>query len=308
MKKIVLVLIIASIIAVMPINSLANASGAYTLPKLEEMPELPKLPDLPEFELPELDELEIPEMSLDYEKMLKDLQKQGLGQYKFDDDDFKLDLSDIDKDVIQKFKKEFGDKWESIGKAMKTNSVLPDNFKDFVKRFGKESKAILESLKEKDNKKFASLMENQLDASKLFYDFDKIKSEFKWDSVSPKVMKPEGWDELAKAAKHVKMPDNWMTDVPKPEGYGEKDILEAAKEFLLDKIPGSGLFGRIKDSLIGGGKWLANYKEAKQKVNVYAKHLEEKIKNGEKLTDEDLKKAKELAEQEINALFGKEKK
>lgn len=252
---------------------------------------------LPEFKLPELKPLERPTLSKNYSDMLKELEAQGWGKYKYNPQE-KLPLPEVEppkgagRDATDKFKEEFGDMWNSPDHQLDKKSMIPEDayFKNFLENYKAEKLKNFQDAKGADSMTMKDFLKKQLDMSQL-WNFEALKKQIQFKDTAgflAGLPKPTGWDSTKSSASSVPSSDSWLKGGPKAEGYGHSSALDAVDDSLKPIFPGLNL----KDKLLDG------INKAKEAVdNAVKKAKEEKAKNGS-VSESTLKELKERAIQE----------
>ena len=163
MKKTAIVMLIVFFFTLFPLNVLAK--------------------DLPDPKLPEMEPLEDPELSKDFNELIKELEKQGFGKFE-NEPGKKISLPNAatpkgtGKDATDKFKEDYGDMKNDPNRQLNKNGIIPDD-KHFesVYDFGKANKENFNNISEANRDRMANLMKKELDKSFL-WDLESIKKDF----------------------------------------------------------------------------------------------------------------------------------
>lgn len=259
------------------------------------MPMAFALDNLPEFKLPTLPPLETPTLSKNYSDMLKELEQQGWGKYKYSPQD-PLPLPDVEvpvgtgKKATEKFLEEFGDMWNSPERQLDRGSSVPEDayFKDFLEKYKNEKLAEFEGIKSKENVSMDEFLKSQLDMSGL-WNLEELKKQIQFQDTKKllsNVPKPEGWDAVKKSSSVVPNMDSWLNSGPKASGYG-RTVLDIGLDSLKSIFPNFNL-DNLKEKLLGG---IQNIRKA---VDDAAKAAKEEMQKMGQLSEETRNKLKEL--------------
>jgi hypothetical protein len=305
-KILSLILSIIIIAGMLPINAAAKMPELPGMPELPELLDLPELPDLPDFELPELPPLDIPELKKNYGDMLEELTEKGFGKYKFGENG-EVPFPDVEAPVVpggsivDKFKEEFGDKWQEGFEKLQRDSIIPDNIEDFVGRFREDSLEMLEAIKQNNAEEFAKQIEKNLNMESIHHDLEKLKDTVEW----------------------VQPPD--FSDLPLSERIDKEKYKISTIEEIIDIVPNlaktlpfgsfiwdvmdiieeSGLPDEIIENLSGEESKKDTVKDSRKNMDDYIKDMVDNIKSGKKMTPEDYNKGLELAKKEIKEFLKK---
>ena len=207
MKKTAIVMLIVFLFTLFPLNVLAK--------------------DLPDPKLPEMEPLEDPELSKDFNELIKELEKQGFGKFE-NEPGKKISLPNAatpkgtGKDATDKFKEDYGDMKNDPNRQLNKNGIIPDD-KHFesVYDFGEANKENFDNIREANRDRMANLMKKELDKSFL-WDLESIKKDFSKKFLSDGQIstflnatpKQAGWDEVKRRSFIVpKMPELKMRDL-----------------------------------------------------------------------------------------------
>jgi len=251
---------------------------------------------LPNFKLPELPPLKSSTLSQNYSDMLKELEKQGWGKYKYNQQD-SLPLPSTEspqnagKKATEKFSEEYGNSSEN---QLNKDSSIPEDayFKNFLENYKSEKLKEFQSTKSKDSVSMNDFLKTQLDMSGL-WNFQQLKNKVQFKNTSSllsSVSKPAGWNSTKQSGYAVPDINNWLNGA-KAKGYGQQDIWNIAGNALKSITP---TLSNIKDKVVGG------IEKAQKALNDYLKGSvqKEKKKNGE-LSKGTLEKIKDLIKNEV---------
>ncbi|NLZ54471.1 MAG: hypothetical protein GX892_15265 [Thermoanaerobacteraceae bacterium] len=197
-----------------------------------------KLPDfkLPDFELPELEPQELPEPSDDFDRMIEELQKEGLDNYKYGENKENLEYPDVEtpegtgKKAFEKFKERYGDMWNDPERQLDRSSIIPDDeFFNAVRDFGKTSEREFGKISNADKKVMSNLLKKKLDTGFL-RDMKKEKEKaskrlIKTQGHLAGLKKPAGWDSVKQQSYVVKKPSLPKNQVQRANSIMNKSML-----------------------------------------------------------------------------------
>jgi len=221
--------------------------------------------ELPRFKNPTLPPLETPQLSKTYEEMRAELERQGLGRYRFDPNK-PLPLLDVEapegtgKDVMEKFYSRFGDMWNDPSRQLDTESRMPSD--SFFTNHTLGFERIFEEAKKRDNATLEKELAETLDMG-ILWDLDKIKegmtkfSERERQNYLEGTPKPPNYEEYRRLIDSRLNQEATPPTVPglmreTPEGAPPEAAQELTQENVMDRIGGWGhaILGGL-GSLIG---------------------------------------------------------
>jgi hypothetical protein len=289
-KKICLLLTIIMVACLFPLNTGAASSGSSNL------------------EFPELPPLNIPELQMNYGDMLKELEENGFGKYKFGKDSV-LPLPEVEspvtdgKSVVDKFKEEFGDKWKegyANLESMKSDSIIPSNLQDFVKRFKDDSVDLLEAMKSNSEDAFNAKVKEITGQASILHDLQKMYDEFEWEG--PSDILTEGFKWTRDDILNFRVPTHeefrimsQLRDVENIPFFASK-IFETFNWKNMRDIKDKKKF--LEESLKSAGDIFDRVTETQQEMNNYIEQMKGKISSGELLDSSDFEKGSDLANKE----------
>ncbi|NLZ54470.1 MAG: hypothetical protein GX892_15260 [Thermoanaerobacteraceae bacterium] len=229
MREISVILIIVMVLSIIPKNVFANNQG------------------LPDLRLPEMEPLEVPELSKDFNEIVKQLQEQGFGKFE-NEPNKKVKMPSTNdskikemqnRDAIDKFKEEHGDMKNDPSRQLDKSSNIPeDKHFESVYEFGKENKEKFERIRDANRAEMGELFNKKLDKSFL-WDLENIKKSYNKKISSGQLSaylagtpKQAGWDEVKRIS----------FIVPKLQPPKMRDI--SVLEFPPVVLPKLGLPGR----------------------------------------------------------------
>lgn len=285
---------------------------------------------LPKMDIPKLPPLETPQLSDNYDDMLKELEKEGFGQHQWDKDK-PLPLPDVEapagtgKSAKDKFDEEFGDMWNSSKHQLDSSSVIPKGLEKEVTDYTTQIRAIVTATQAADRSKMKAALNNHLSSQVSLFNLDDIKQGFDEKSLANDMLakfladtpKPDGWDKIIedvhKPQEEVQESVDKMKEfvaqnvpeLPSIEGDDFGGFIDGAKDFLSDAFLGYSVFGFNKakrDAEFANSNAITKDKKTLKELEAQAKA--EKEQYGE-TSQETLDQIKEVSES-INAKKKKE--
>ena len=193
--------------------------------------------ELPDFKLPEMEPLDTPELSKDYNKMLEELEKEGLDNYKYGVDKEDLIAPDVEapegtgKKAFEKFKERYGDMWNDPNRQLDRSSTIPDDeFFKAVRDFGKANEQNFGNISKADREAMSNLLKGKLDTSFL-RDMKLEKERASKKLLNTKgylagTKKPAGWDSVKQQSYVVKKPSLPADQVKRSKSILNKSMME----------------------------------------------------------------------------------
>lgn len=262
--------------------------------------------ELPDFELPNIESQNPPSLSQSYEKMLKELQSEGLDHYKFGIDKKDLIEPEVEepagtgKKAVEKFEERFGDMKGDPSRELDKKSTIPDDsFFNKVRDFETKNKKDVSDISRTKEDAMSKRMKIELDKNEL-WDMDKelkkandnLKSTSGFLSGTPK---PDAWDSVKKQSNVEKKPSAPKSTAHKVESNPIKRVWDTIKDVggkAIDYVKDLG--GKIVDRV-------KNFFGSNKKVDDATKEMKQNIKESGRPSDSDLKNYKEKLKEETKS-------